>query len=45
MKKVEFVVGLAATVAGAAFVLEAAVEISEMDVDALRLLAFISCMS
>ena len=45
VKKVEFVVGLAATVAGAAFLLEAAVEISETGVDVPRLLAFVSCMS
>ena len=45
VKKVEFVVGLAATVAGAAFALEAAVEISETGLDVLRLPAFISCTS
>ena len=45
MKKVEFVVGLAATVAGAAFVLGAAVEISETGVDVPRLLVFVPCMS
>ena len=45
MKKVEFVVGLAATAAGAAVRLEAAVEISETDADVLRLPEFISCMS
>jgi hypothetical protein len=36
VKKVEFVVGLAATVAGAAVVLEAAVETSETGLDVLN---------